>query len=110
MAVLIIVGSLIIKYRIISMDKILEWSFVYEPKYNYQSCVTEFIKKDNLNLDSLCRACKDLGKKVKKSCYCFVVYGKNLEFGSECKISNECDGNVFLIKYELSKDSSFIEC
>ncbi|MEM5820356.1 MAG: hypothetical protein QW678_01765 [Candidatus Aenigmatarchaeota archaeon] len=104
----IFVTILVLNIKGITLEKILDFFHIYSSSYEFQDCVTKFINKNNINLDELCDICKNIGRKIKRSCVCFVVYSENVYF-SKCE--NVCLNNkIWLVRYSLAEDKSFIDC
>lgn len=109
--VLIIVSSLVFNIRLFSTEKIRDIFHFTFPEYKPEKCITKFLSNFS-NLDTLCKICSDIGKKIKKSCYCFVVYSYNVVFSDCVNIcqKNRDTNNLWLIKYSVSIGRSVIEC
>lgn len=108
---LIVVVSIILTYKNISLNKILDIFYFTFPKkeYEFESCVTKYIDNNN-DLDYFCKICESIGRKIKRSCYCFVVYNTTANFGN-CKVNCKSDAtNIWLIKYSLPDGTSIVEC
>ncbi len=109
--VLVSVVSLIFVYR----DKIINFfsSFFFKEEEKY--CYTKYIESEKeINLDFLCEKCKEIGKKVKNNCICFVVYANYSSIKYEkCNLNCNLDLNknkIWIIKYFFVEDNSFILC
>lgn len=106
---LIIVVSLTFNIRLFSVEKILGVFHALSPEYEFESCVTKFLDGAS-DLDRLCKICEDVGKKLKKSCFCFAVYSKDARF-NECEVRClESNNSIWLIKYSLPHKKAMIEC
>lgn len=109
--VLVIVVSLFFNVRLFSTEKIQEIFHFTFPEYEFERCVTKFLSGFS-DLDLLCKICTESGKRIKKSCYCFVVYSSNVVF-NECTnlcYRNKSTNNLWLIRYSVSMGKSVIEC
>lgn len=105
--VLIVVASLVFDVKLFSFEKILVSFGIIDFEDDVEGCVTRFVSNYG-NLDSLCDMCYKIGKKIKRSCYCFVVYSKNINY-SKCENRCSKDG-VWLIRFSLPENKVIIEC
>lgn len=104
--VVILVSSLIFSYRGIIIDFLSNF-FIREEIEN--KCTTKF--SISSNIDKICSYCLELGRKLKQSCYCYVVYNETLSSYNNCEMEcNLIDNKIWLIYYDVSQDKVLIKC
>ncbi len=80
-----------------------------EREIELEECKTIYLENYK-NLEKLCNICDKIGKKVKKSCICYVVYSNEV-ITNECEIDCNIKNNkIWLIKFFADEGKSKIIC